>query len=150
MAQKEIIPVINSVPTTINGKIYDVLSEAVLKKATAYIRKYETETAAIIFNEGLTAIKDMCIEAERLNLRKTSDEFQLITDLLKRRILEVTTIVAKVHGSRQQPVLSDKNREAALDIERALISIFGKSTGISLSKVTPLLLEAFNSGKENI
>jgi len=147
MEKKEIVPITSFVPTTINGKIYDILSEAILKKATADIRKHETETVARNFNEGLVAIRDMCIYVERFNLRKTSREFQMIISLLKRRISEAATIVAKVHGSKQRPTISDKHRIIALEIEQALMNIFGNSTEISLSKVTPLLLEAFDDEK---
>ena len=146
MAQ-ELVPVTKSVPATINGKIYDILSEAVLKKTMMYIQKYETEAVAIVLNESLFAIRDMCIEVEHLNLRKTSYKFQLIKDLLKHHISQVSSIALKINRSRQQPILNDNNKKAVLEIEQALVEIFGETSGVSLAQITPLLLAASNSEK---
>lgn len=137
----EIIAKNPEVPATVNGKIYEVLSEAVLKKAFEYIRKYDTETDAIIFQEGLVAIRDMCRQVESLDLKRTSYTFSLIKNELKQSINEVCRIVTKVHAEKPPRQLSDDDRRVISDIEQSLKNVFGITNSISLAKITPLLLE---------
>lgn len=139
---KEVPPVNGIVPETVTAKIYGVLSDAALKKATAYIRKYETETDALLLNKGLIAIKNMLHYAIILTINVTDNEFSLIVKELKLRIEEVNTIIMKLRGKRPLPIFSDNDKKTIFEIEQALKNIFGTKSAISFGKITPLLLEA--------
>ena len=139
---KEISPLNSSVPEIIKGQIYDILSETVLKKASAYIKKYETETDAILFSQGLKTIKNMLQTIENTPLDKESYKHNLIVKELILRIKEVDAIIIKLRGKRPVPIYSDSDKKTCLEIESALKSICHTQYDISFNNITPLLLEA--------
>jgi hypothetical protein len=131
----------NNAPPAINGRIHEVLSEAVLQKASANLYRYETETVTRHFIQGVRAIRDMCKYVEQLGLRKTSIEYILIVDELKLRIQEVSNVIEKMNKKKIKPQLSENDKIKVLAIEDELKRFFGNRSGISLVHITPLLLE---------
>ena len=139
---KKINSLSNNVPQTINAKIFEILSEAILEKATAYIRKYETETDALLFKQGLNSIKNMLFTANQLAQYATQNEFCLIKEELELRINEVDSIIVKLRGKRPVPLFSENDKKIYLEIEQALRIFFGANDTLSFKEITPLLLEA--------
>jgi hypothetical protein len=145
---KELTENNTTIPLSIN-KINEVLSEAVLNKARDYIYKYETETDAILFHEGLLAIKQMCQQVANLNLSSTKFNDSYITSYesvhikkaLQRRIVDVNKIVLQARGRRPRPTLSDDDKKVISDIERKLENIFGATKDLSLTDIVSFLLE---------
>jgi hypothetical protein len=141
---KEMMSANKSVPATqeaVKNKIFEVFSEAVIKRATEIIRSYETETDAILFRKGICAIRNMLHRAEGLNLDKRSYEFTLIQEELRLHIRKVNSIVMSLRGKRPEPSITERDKAIMSEIERATKNIFG-NPNLSLGNVAPLLLEA--------
>jgi len=116
-----------------------MLSEAFLRKATYFIRSHLAETDAIVFREGLNAIKCMCDETKNLNLSLWSRKNELIKEELLLSAKEVYTIVMKVR--RQRLPFSDAELRSFLEVKNEIEDVLGVIKGISSKQTTIHLLE---------
>lgn len=139
--RNDVITVENSTssPITLQTRIFDMLSEAFLRKATYFIRSHLAETDAIVFREGLNAIKCMCDETKNLNLSLWSRKNELIKEELLLSAKEVYTIVMKVR--RQRLPFSDAELRSFLEVKNEIEDVLGVIKGISSKQTTIHLLE---------
>lgn len=139
---KEIIPISNNLPESIKKKAEDLLSELALKRATEYIRRYETETNAMLFSQGLIAIRDMVSYVDKYHSEISYQKLELIINELKFRVKEVDKIICKIRGKRSMTSLSDDDKKTVLEIEKALKVILNTKNNISLKNIVPFMIES--------
>lgn len=126
----------------VKQQMLGLLSDTVIQKAQLIVKRYNTETEAILFSEGLKQIKNMLQMMINDGIDYRDPSFGLIVDEWQKRVLAIDKTIkkARCNGLNKSPSGEDeKNKQ---DIIKLLGRIVGREQAMPFQTIIPLLQEA--------
>lgn len=132
----------------LNGDLMNLLSDTILQKAVVYVRRYESETDALLLQKGLLAFRDMLIYANNAPKNISSKALLLMKDELNHRILEINNIIVRARRKRPAPQMSSYEEKLCAEITERWGKLYGIHNTKCIGNVVRFLSESSNSGKK--
>lgn len=127
---------------TVKQQMLGLFSDTVIQKAKIIVKRYNSETQAILLSEGLKQIKDMLQTMIDNGIDYRDPRFNLIVDEWQKRVLSIEKIIKKSRSKGLKKAPSGEDEKIAHDIYQLMGQIVGKRQAVPFQTIIPLLQEA--------